>query len=112
MFEISSEIQSLIKKTCKGKKHIKLTIGYVLDGEKTVKVFNENGEIKNESYIYEIASITKTFTASLLAKYIHENKMSLDDSIQKYFVGLDADKYYPTLKRLATHTAGYSIQLP
>ena len=103
MYELGLEIQSLIEKACRGKKHIKLTIGCVLDGEKTVKVFNENGVIKNENYIYEIASITKTFTASLLAKYIHENKMSLDDSIQKYFVGLDANKYYPTLKRLATH---------
>ena len=112
MFELGLETQSLINKACKGKKHIKLTIGYVLDGKKTVRVFNENNEIQNENYIYEIASITKTFTASLLAKYIHENKMSLDDSIQKYFEGLDDDKYYPTLKRLATHTAGYSIQLP
>ena len=112
MFELGSELQSLIKKACKGKNHIKLTIGCVLDGEKTIKVFDENGEIQNENYVYEIASITKTFTASLLAKYIHENKISLNDSIRKCFVGLDANKYYPTFRRLATHTAGYSAQLP
>lgn len=112
MFQLDLNTLAIIKEACKGKNHVKLTIGYVLDGEKTIKVFNENGEIQNENYIYEIASITKTFTASLLAKYIHENKMSLDDSIQKYFGGLDDDKYYPTLKRLATHTAGYSMRLP
>jgi hypothetical protein len=103
MFESNIEI----KKACKGKRHIKLTIGYIFDGEKKIKVFNENGEIENEGYTYEIASITKTFTASLMAKYIHENKMSLDDSIQKYFAGLDEKKYYPTLRRLATHRAGH-----
>jgi len=42
----------------------------------------------------------------LLAKYVHEGKMSLDDPISKYVDGLD-DGYYPTLRRLATHTAGY-----
>ena len=110
--EINSNTMALIKKTCKGKKHIKLTIGFLSNGVKTVKVFGENCEIQNENYIYEIASITKTFTASLMAKYIYENKMSLDDSIQKYFDGLDDNKYYPTLKRLVTHTAGYSMNLP
>jgi CubicO group peptidase (beta-lactamase class C family) len=110
--ELSSKTMSLIKKACKGKTHIKLTIGYLTGGKKTIKVFDESGEIQNDNYIYEIASISKTFTASLMAKYIHENKMSLDDSIQKYFGGLDCSKYYPTLKRLATHTAGYSMALP
>ena len=102
----------LIKKACNGKKHIKLSIGFISNDIKTVKVFGENSEIQDENYLYEIASITKTFTASLMAKYIHENRMSLDDSIQKYFDGLHDDKYYPTLKRLATHTAGYSMNLP
>ena len=110
--QIDQNTLELIKKACKGKKHIKLTIGFVINGKNTVKVFDENGEIPNKNYIYEIASISKTFTASLLAKYIHDNKMSLDDSIQKYFDGMDQNVYYPTLKRLATHTAGYSINLP
>ena len=112
MMQFDPNILAMIKKICKGKKHIKLTIGCIFNGEPTVKVFDENGETKKENYIYEIASVTKTFTASLLAKYIHENKMSLDDSIKKYFDGLDDAKYYPTLKRLATHTAGYSMALP
>jgi CubicO group peptidase (beta-lactamase class C family) len=112
MFELNSNTLVSIKKACKRKKYIKLTVGYIFDNNKIVKVFNENGEIQNENHIYEIASITKTFTASLLAKCIHENKISLDDSIKNYFIGLDANKYYPTLKRLATHTAGYSLALP
>jgi CubicO group peptidase (beta-lactamase class C family) len=35
--------------------------------------------------------------------------MSLDDSVQKYVEGLDPARYYPTLRRLITHTSGYSI---
>ena len=112
MLTLDTKTQNLIKKICKGRKHIKLTIGAYVDGEKTIRVFNETGEIPNENYIYEIGSITKTFTCSLLAKYVHEERMSLDDSISNYVGGLNADQYYPTLKRLATHTAGYARSLP
>jgi len=99
-------MQAFIEQACKGKTNIKLTVGTLADGKQTIQTFGASGEVPNESYVYEIGSITKTFTTSLLAKYIHEGKMSLDDSISKYIEGLD-DGYYPTLKRLATHTAGY-----
>ena len=112
MLELDSKSLTLIKKACKGKKHIKLTIGFIANDEKVIKVFNETEEIENKNYIYEIGSITKTFNASLLAKYIYEGKMSLDDSIQKYIDGLNISQHYPTLRRLATHTSGYSQRLP
>ncbi|MCL2842036.1 MAG: beta-lactamase family protein [Oscillospiraceae bacterium] len=106
MHKLSTELQALIEKECRGKAHIKLTVGTLANGQKTIKTFGATGEIPNENYIYEIGSITKTFTTSLLAKYVHEGKMSLNDPISKYIDGLDAH-YYPTLIRLATHTAGY-----
>ena len=106
MHKLGTELQALIKKECKGKAHIKLTVGILADGKQTIQTFGASGEVPNENYVYEIGSITKTFTTSLLAKYIYEGKMSLNDSIAKYVDGLDSS-YYPTLKRLATHTAGY-----
>ena len=106
MHKIGTELQALIEKECRGKTHIKITVGTLSNGEKTIQTFGADGEVPNKNYVYEIGSITKTFTTSLLAKYIHEGKMSLDDSISKYVEGLD-EGYYPTLKRLATHTAGY-----
>ena len=110
---MNDKTAELINNACKGRTHIKLTVGTLnTDGEQTIKTFGESGEIQNENYIYEIGSITKTFTASLLAKYIYENKMALDDRISKYLDGLDSERYYPTLKRLATHTAGYPTHLP
>ena len=104
---------SLIQKTCKGKSEIKLTIATYNNGDTSMKVYGANGEeVENRDYVYETGSITKTFTASLLAKYIHGGKMSLEDSIAKYVDGLNNNMYYPTLKRLATHTAGYRTHLP
>ncbi|MCL2674301.1 MAG: beta-lactamase family protein [Defluviitaleaceae bacterium] len=113
MYQLDDKTLKLIAKTCKGKTNIKLTVGYIdADGDQTIKVFDETGEIRQDNYIYEIGSITKTFTASLMAKQIYEGRMSPDDSISKYIDGLDSNTYYPTLKRLVTHTSGYATHLP
>ena len=58
----------------------------------------------NLNYDYEIGSITKTFTAMLVSKAIKEGKVNLDDSISNY-LELE-NRYYPTIKRIITHTSG------
>ena len=108
MYKISAKIMNLIKKTSKSKKHLKLNIGIMIGDNTVLKTYNENEEIEFEDNIYEIGSITKTFTATLFAKYVCENKIQLNDSIQKYIPELDPVKYYPNLKSLATHTSGYT----
>jgi hypothetical protein len=67
MIEISDETLRLINKTCKGKKHLKLTVGYLTDNQSIIKVYNESGEIdSSKRYHYEIGSITKTLILSML----------------------------------------------
>ena len=112
-----AKILGIINKQCKGKKHIKLTVGYISSGQSAIKVYDENGveaisSPENNEYIYEVGSITKTFTASLLARYIHEEKMSLDDYVNAYISGLEESRCFPTIKRLITHTSGYKRSLP
>ena len=60
--------------------------------------------------IYEIASVTKTFTGTLAAKAVLEGKLRLEDDIRRYL-----PKRYPNLeykgkpiriKHLLTHTSG------
>lgn len=105
---INNEANELIEKLMTKHPNTLLTIGALKKGETTFKLFDKNGEIPYESHLYEMGSIGKTFTTSLLAKLISEGKMNLDDPVSKYIPELEAGKYYPTLKRLATHTAGYS----
>ncbi|MDY0942412.1 MULTISPECIES: serine hydrolase [Priestia] len=108
MFEISDETLRLINKTCKGKKHLKLTVGYLTDNQSVIKIYNESGEIdSSKKYHYEIGSITKTFTVSLLSKYVSEKKLSINDPIQKYIEELKENTYYPALLSLATHSSGF-----
>jgi len=105
--KINEKADGLIQDIIKKNPNTKLTIGFLHKGETSFKLFDTTGEIPYESHAYEIASISKVFTTSLLAKYLHEGKINLNDSVAKYIPELEEDRYYPTLQRLATHTAGY-----
>jgi CubicO group peptidase (beta-lactamase class C family) len=75
------------------------------------------GEIKkdtnilpNEKSLYEIGSITKTFTAIVLAHAINEKKIALNDDIRKYLPGNYPDLQFNgtpvRIVNLANHTSG------
>ncbi len=80
------------------------------------KVFFNYGTLTRDSTtpvtsttIFEIGSVTKLFTADLLALYVNARKMELEDPLQKY---LPANAHVPTfngqvitLLELATHTS-------
>lgn len=69
----------------------------------------------NDSSLYEIASITKTFTGSLVAKAVLADKISLDDDIRKYLEGdysnLEFKGYPITIQHLLTHSMGLKNKL-
>ncbi len=84
-----------------------ITVGIIKDGKSSYTVYGADGKvIADAEYTYEIGSITKTFTASLINKALKEGKISLEDTIDKY-LNLPANKNYPTIKELLTHTSGY-----
>ena len=112
MDNLNTETLRLIEKVVRDRKHIKLTVGVYCDGKFEIRLFQSDGETEDQSYIYEIGSITKVFTTSLMAKYICEGKLDLSNSINHYIHGLDSQRHYPDLRQIATHTAGYSAFLP
>jgi CubicO group peptidase (beta-lactamase class C family) len=70
-----------------------------------------NHKIPNDENFFEIGSITKTFTAILLAYYADEGKLKLTDPITKYLP--DSVASNPELKsikliNLINHTSGLS----
>lgn len=94
--------------TTKDNKDAIITVGIIKDGNMNYNVYGENGvSLPKEEHIYEIGSITKTLTTSLLCKAISEGRISFDDSIDKY-LSLPKKDYYPTIRRLVTHTSGYN----
>ena len=83
----------------------KISVAKFKNGSWTIATYTNDGLV-DDLYDYEICSISKTFVGLLVAKLVKENKINLDDSISKY-LDLDNNKYYPTIKRLLTHTSGY-----
>ena len=110
--------EEIIKKHVKKSKIPGISIGLI--DENGTQFFNY-GEIKKESGIeptsdtlYEIGSMTKTFTAILTVQLQNEGLLSLDDPITKFlpeFVGSDFDKNKITLYHLITHTSGL-VEVP
>jgi len=95
-----------------------LSVGVIKNGKvyKFHKGRFTNGESPNDQTLYEIASLTKTFTGTLLAKTISDKKVGLDDDIRKYlpesYPNLEFNGQPITFRNLVTHTSGLPNMFP
>jgi CubicO group peptidase (beta-lactamase class C family) len=90
-----------------------LSIGIYKDGAISTYGYGEtarnNNKIPTANSIFEIGSVTKTFTATLLAYYVDEGRVKLTDPITKYLpdsVSANPNLKGITLEMLANHTSG------
>ncbi|PRB06240.1 serine hydrolase [Chryseobacterium sp. MYb7] len=102
-------------KLLEDKRFHSVSIAVLKDGKSTTKHFGEltigKGNKPNDSTLYELASVTKTFTGYIAAKAVLDQKIHLEDDIRIYL-----DERYPNLeykgepikiKHLITHTGGF-----
>lgn len=90
-----------------------LVIGIIKAGKKHIYFYGEtekgNNKLPTSGTLYEIGSITKTFTTTLLAQAVLDKKVSLTDDIRKYLHGnydnLSYNSTPITLRDLANHTS-------
>jgi D-alanyl-D-alanine-carboxypeptidase/D-alanyl-D-alanine-endopeptidase len=92
--------------------HIALAIGVITDGEPVLYGHGElsgsataRPSVTDERTLFEIGSITKVFTAALLADLVAAGRVRLEDPVGE-LLGLPGFPPDVTLLRLATHTAG------
>ena len=103
----SMSFEDMLQYTTENNEEARITVGILQDGKLSYTVYGNNGKVlPQKEYTYEIGSLTKTFTTSLLSKAISEGKINLDAQIDQY-LSLPEKDYYPTIKRLVTHTAGF-----
>lgn len=107
--EIDSAVRPYIQKS----NTVGLSIGILRNGVITTYNYGETKQGSNHlpdaNSIFEIGSITKTFTATLLAWYVNEGQVALKDSITKYLPdSVAANKALRgiTLQMLSNHTSG------
>lgn len=107
------DVQSIIRDRVENGPATCLSVGII--DEKGARRFNygtlstTDKKQANEHTLYEIGSITKTFTALLLAHLIQTGKADLDDPIDKYLpITVNVPDWKGkkiTLRHLATHTS-------
>ena len=102
---LDTEVKDYIEAFLKIEPNLALSIGISSPlGEKSY--FFSDAFPDTKSYLYEVGSISKVYLSSLLAKFIQEKKIRLEDTIDQY-LNLPKGKVYPTILSLATHTSGY-----
>ena len=118
--QIPSKVKEFILNYIVNKSKSALVVGLI--NPNGTKVYNFGNISKannipvNESRMFNIGSITKTFTTLLLADMVKQGLVNLNDPIEKY---LPANVKVPqyngtkiTLEDLATHTSGFLNGLP
>lgn len=90
-----------------------LAIGLIADNEVKTFFYGEseagNATLPNANSLYEIGSITKPFTATLLAHLVENGVVQLEDSIARFLpdtIAANPSIQKITFKSLANHTSG------
>ncbi|MBL1408551.1 serine hydrolase domain-containing protein [Sphingobacterium faecale] len=91
-----------------------LAVGVIHNGKTNTFYYGETVKgdslsLPKENTLFELGSITKIFTATLLADLVEKNIITLEDTISKYLPDSVAQNQYLqqiTFKQLANHTSG------
>ncbi len=97
-----------------------LSLGIYDKGEMSTKHYGEldkgKGNRPTDETIYEIASVTKTFVGTLIARAEMEGKLSIEDDIRKYigitYNNLEYEGNPIKIRHLLTHTSELPRFLP
>jgi serine-type D-Ala-D-Ala carboxypeptidase/endopeptidase len=118
--DIDTLVNSLGSRFVADPAHVGLSIGVIHD--RWQKTFNYGSIDRRravrptQTTIYELASLTKSYTGMLLAKAVVDGKLALDDDVRRYLpancANLAFDGYPIRIVDLANHTSGLAKNLP
>jgi CubicO group peptidase (beta-lactamase class C family) len=97
-----------------------VSIGILMDGKAYTSHYGEldagKGNAPNDETIYEIASVTKTMTGTLVAQAVMDGKFNLEDDIRKHlkddYPNFQYNNTPITIKNLVTHTSRLPANAP
>jgi len=116
-FQISEQVKNHIRERVNEGYNVSIVVG-VVDSHGTDffacgKKSLDSNENVDENTLFEIGSISKVFTAAILADMVIRGELSLDDPIElfmpKHVSIPEKDGKKITLKHLATHTSGFPM---
>lgn len=119
--DLESKIKEIVQPLLDSKKNMSFAISVYDVNSETPRYFyfgqtaKDNNTPPNENTVYEIGSITKTFTTTMLVMLERDGKLKVTDPVQNYLpAGVTAHNFSSTsptqLFHLATQTSGYPRQ--
>lgn len=121
---LTTELDKMIQKEAltymQNPARVGLSIGVFKDGKSYFYNYGTSeigkSELPTSKSVYEIASISKTFTGTLLAHALADGKIKMDNDIRKYLDGkypnLEFEKHPITIGNLTNHSSGLPQFLP
>ena len=110
---LDNRVDSIVRPYIQQMSTAGLSIGLLKNGKTTYYGYGETergkGILPRGNTVFEIGSITKTFTATLLALYVNRGKVKLTDPVTKYLpdsVASNKELQGITLQMLINHTSG------
>lgn len=119
--ELKAKIDEIVSRHIKAGEVVGLEIGVIIKGGQPQtfdygEVLKRSGQTPSPSTLFQIGSITKTFTGVVLALFVERGIVRLDDPLQKYVPsGIQVPSYNGRqiqLVDLATHTSGLPRNAP
>ena len=110
------EVDKAVANFMDNPKNAGLSIAIIKDGQTQIYHYGETKKgskrLPNNETIYEIGSITKTFTGILLAKAVEDQKLSLYDDVRKFLPAKCSDLAFGNHPIILRHLASHTAQLP
>jgi len=117
---LDSLVDESVSAFMKNNSRVGISIGIIKNGTSYLYNYGSSKKDKQElptgNTVYELASITKTFSATLLAKAVIDKKVNLNDDIRKYikedYPNLEYDETPITLQNLTNLTSELPNWMP
>ncbi|MHB8208778.1 serine hydrolase domain-containing protein [Mucilaginibacter sp.] len=110
---LDSTVDKVISTYIQTKGNVGVSVGVLYQGHNYFYNYGErkkgSNELPDQHTLYDIGSITKTFTSTLLAIAVDQKKVTLETPITKFLpdsVAVNPDLKKITFKDLANHTSG------
>ncbi len=103
--KLQAEIQALVQTSLTTQPNLSISIGILQAGQTDTFHFG-TVHPPDDRTLYEIGSLTKVFTATLLACLIQEGRVNLDDAVSQHLPDLPNFPAAITLRSLTTHSSG------
>lgn len=110
-FAQTKEVDEYLQKRLKAQPLAGISVAVIQDGKTVYAKGHGLAEVENkvaatEDTVYQLASVTKQFTAAAVMLLVEEGRVKLDDPISKHLANLPSAWQPLTVRQLLSHTSG------